>query len=186
MAEPAAAHVTHRAPGRIRLRFPAHRGDVAYMRRVANVFSAIDGVEGLDTNPRLGSALVRHSRPWPEILADAEETGLFAVRDGPANQVPEIDDKARAYGYSLDGMLRQQTGGAVGLGGASVLALFIIGLVQLARGNVAAPAITLFWYAAQIVLLERIGRRSGGDADPQVGGSGRPSPPEAGVETREE
>lgn|GEM_PF-755531 len=185
MAEPAGAHVTHRTPDRIRLRFPAHRGDVAFMRRVTNVLSAIEGVERLETNPRLGSVLVCHTRPWPEIAADAEETGLFAVRDGPANQIPDVDDRVRAFGYGIDGALRHQTGDVLGLGGATFLTLFMIGLVQLARGNVAVPAITLFWYAAQVVMLERIGRNRG-SADPQVGESGRPSPEKAGVEARGE
>ncbi len=162
VAERAQAHVTHQAPGRVRLRFPAQRRDEAFFHETAASLREIDGVDGVEVNPRLGSMLIRHSRSWPELAAAAEAAGLFAVRTPVPAAIPEVDDRARACGFAADTFLRRQTGGALGLGGSAVLGLFILGLVQLARGNITVPAITFFWYAASIVLLERVGRRDDG------------------------
>lgn len=164
MAEGAQALVTHQAPGRVRLRFPAQRRDEAFFREIAASLRDIKGVDGIDVNPRVGSILIRHSRSWPELATAAEEAGLFTLRTPVPAPIPEVDDRARAYGFAADTFLRRQTGGVLGLGGSAVLGLFLMGLVQLARGNITAPAITLFWYAASIVLLERVGRRDDGEA----------------------
>lgn len=77
---------------------------------------------------------------------------LLIAPPGP----PEPHDPIAAVRDQLartDGTIRRLTSGQADLSGAAFVALVAIGLVQLARGHVAGPAISLFGQAATVALL---------------------------------
>jgi hypothetical protein len=129
-----AAELVHAAPGRIRLRIPERKGDddwFADTRRAINQFPGIVRVIG---NSATGSFLIRGKdlavRQIPEV---GEERGWFAVRD-----------PARSGGAAADAL-------------ASLAPVFLgLAVIQAVRGQIMVPAISLAWYALEIVRWEEL------------------------------
>lgn len=110
-----AATITHRLPGRTRLRIPARRGDAAFFARVAEQARGLPTVRAVRANPVTSGLLVEHEG---EIEPIARDLGFDIV--APKPPVRHISRPvARPSPFGL---------AAIGFGAASV--------VQLARGRV--------------------------------------------------
>lgn len=168
--------LVHQSPGRLRLRIPARRRDHEFFDAVAEIVSACEGVTSVTTNPLTGSILIRYTGALDDLVAYA---GLFGLlpQEAAEPSAPAAAAAGRTGDHAeapLDQLLSVFAGtGAAGLDlSRPIAAAFLIfGLVQLAQGNIMAPAVTLFWYATQAL-------QSGSG---QTGGSGRASgtaPPE--------
>lgn len=150
MADLSSAHVVHQLPGRVRLRVPARRRDRRYFAEVARMLGGIDGLT-VKANPGTGSILVR-GLDLDALAALGRERRLFALAGTP----PESEDVIEAVGAgvdSLEGGLRRATGGGMNLASATFICFLVVGLVQLLRGNIAAPAFSMFWYAAGVAQM---------------------------------
>lgn len=152
MAPLARAVVVHQAPGRMRLRIPERKRQAAFFERLKSQLAAPNGIVSVEANPLTGSVTIAHSLDVEQIARHAREAGLF-----------EIDTRGRepvavalAQGSeSLDRRLRRASGGSLDLFSVAFLGLAGVGVWQLVRGNVSAPAVTLFWYAASLILMAR-------------------------------
>src|SRR5258708_6547253 len=136
------AYIEHQIPGRLRLRIPERRGDVAFFQRVVEALSKLTDIKELDGSSLTGSVRIRHSGTAEAIAAAASKEGLFEIgkRDGGAQpKKPPKEPASPGDAGMLDSI-------ATGLSG---LALF-----QVTQGQVTGSAGENFWnaYGAQRLL----------------------------------
>ncbi|TCT07801.1 hypothetical protein [Aquabacter spiritensis] len=150
-APPLSARIVHTLDGRTRLRLlgtPPHDRLIA----LADALAAA-GIEKVDIRPRTGSIVLTHSGPLSGLSDALEEAGLHLL---PRIAEPQKDAVAEAGERvaQADLVLRLTSGGTLDLRNAAFLGLMAAGLVQLARGRIAGPALTLFGQAATLALME--------------------------------
>jgi hypothetical protein len=142
------AYIEHRIPGRLRLRVPERRGDVAFFERVVGVLSQLSDVTQLDGSPLTASIRIRHSGALETITAAALKEGLFEIgeREEAKSKKPKQPDSGTGASQGDAGMLDSISTGLSGL------ALF-----QVAQGQVTGSAAENFWnaYGAQRILARK-------------------------------
>jgi len=151
-AEP--AWLTHNIDGRARIRLPQRRGDAAYLTKVAGELQAIPQVIDVQPNPLTGGLLVQHRGALEPILERARSQGLFDVSP-EAPEGPPVGEQLRRQFRELSTGLQQATSGQTDLASVIFLVLLVGAVVQLLRGNFLAPAATLLWYAASVLMLSQ-------------------------------
>lgn len=159
------ARVAHRAPGRVRLKVEARRGDRAWFSQAAGEVSTWAGVTRVEANPVTASLLVLFGEGFS--LAGLERAagagGLFVIE--AAAPVPA---RVRAGDglQELDARVRELTAGAVDVRSLVLVGLIGLAALQFLRGQVLGPASTLLWQAFDL---------AGGKHGPgpgEVGGDG--------------
>jgi hypothetical protein len=140
------AYVEHQIPGRLRLRIPERRGDVAFFQRVVGALSKVPDVSELDGSPLTGSVRIRYSGTAEAIAAAAAKEGLFEIRKRDGEAQPKKPPKEPASPGAPHGDAGMLDSIATGLSG---LALF-----QVTQGQVTGSAAENFWnaYGAQRLL----------------------------------
>jgi hypothetical protein len=144
--------IAHQLPGRIRLRIPEKRGDDAFFRQLREVAGSVPGIRQVEVNHRTGSVLVLHDPDVP-LLAMSEAVGLRLETDTGTRPIVE---QVGGGLQQIDTALRSVAGGQLDLRGVALIGLLGFGLYQLARGEVLAPAATLFWYAFALTQLRTV------------------------------
>lgn len=153
---PLYAQVLHRAPGRLRLRLPRHKGDAAALAEIERSFNDCPEVRATQSNPLTGSVLVLHRGDAEAVERyAAERVGL--VLDvgalGPEHGLRVARDRIRG----LDLRLKESSGGRVGLRSLAFTGLVVAGAVQFYRGMPLPAGLTLLTQAYK--LLEGIDDR---------------------------
>jgi hypothetical protein len=138
--------ICHRIGGRARVRIAERRGDAAFFERVSQSLGRSQGVMRCEANPITGSVLIEHTAPLAQVLGLAQAQELFRVDRLEPGLVPGQVRAAEGL-ERIDADVRQLTRGEVDLRTVALAILIGMGVVQLIRGNVLAPAVTLFWYA---------------------------------------
>jgi hypothetical protein len=167
------ARVCHCAAGRLRIKIPEKRRDEAFFATVRERLSAWDSIERIEVNPLTASVLVEFSNLASLFAENALKNDLFEVHydafaaEGEAPQAL-TDHAAQAFGKA-DETIRRWTAGAADLRSAVFVVLVSAGLFQILRGNIAAPAATLLWYAGDMLRVwdrapRPVGRAEGGEA----------------------
>jgi hypothetical protein len=144
---PAAATIVSSVRGRTRFRVSSRRRDDAYFLSLERALSAAPEVERVDVNPITGSVLVHHRGELAALFALAGEHALFELSTLPERP----QDLLRQQASALDAQLQELTGQSLDLRSAALALLMTVGVVQLLRGQFAAPAVTVFWYAAALL-----------------------------------
>ncbi len=171
----AAATVTHRLPGRTRLRVSARRGDSGFFVQSIDRARALPAVRAAWANPVTASLLLEHEG---EIEPIARELGLdIAAPKPPARRIrrpvaPASPLGLAAVGFGAAAAVQLARGRLVGNSAVENLwngfnalralkrpglaaALTGVGVVQLARGRVLNSALSLAFYAASARSLAR-------------------------------
>jgi cation transport ATPase len=151
----AAAAIAHSAGGRTRFKIPARRRDAEYFSAVERELRSAPKVERVEVNPITGSVLVHHRSSVGEVCAHAEKAKLFQASASPDRPHDLLLQRAS----SMDRQVQDLTGQSVDLRSLALVLLLGVGLFQLLRGQFAAPALTVFWYAATLYTLS--GRDAG-------------------------
>ena len=151
-----AARIAHCTRQRVRLRIPSRRNDKAFFTRVVAGLRTCSTVSELRVNPATAGVLLIDPRgvALEAVREHALSHGLFAL---PDTARPGITESVLRGARWFDRGLRDVSGGDLDLRGLAFLALAGTALIQLARGQVLAPAATLGWYAAALLALP--GRR---------------------------
>jgi hypothetical protein len=137
--------ISHRLPARVRLRVPQCRGNTAWFDTTVVELAMVRGVRAASANPRLGTILVELDGPWESVASKAAARGLFVLAAAQAMAEPAM----KRLGAELTG-LEQTLGGD---GRTLLFALLMgLGLVQIARGVVLPPALSLAAYALALAL----------------------------------
>ena len=150
------ARVEHVTPGRVRLRVAEQRGQSAYFETVRSRLGQEPAVRGVQVNARTGSVLLDLQQPvdWPGLFARASQLGLFAVVMPPVGGT--APPRSRPDLGPLGRLGRLAEPGSSG-GTALAMALLVGAAIQGWRGQVAAPAVSLAWYALQLLRSGRPG-----------------------------
>lgn len=128
------ASIEHQLPGRVRLRIPSKRGDVAFFGKVVRELSKHPSLHELTASPLTGCITLHYCEPLQLMTAAAAEQKLFEIG---GSEPPDEGSKEQAFG------LREGSGVA----GATAAGLSGLGLFQVARGNVLGSAIENLWHA---------------------------------------
>lgn len=164
------AVVVHRAPGRLRLRVPARRGDADFLGGLGDAFRGSPGVAAVDVNPLTASLLVRFTGDEEPLLARVPALGLrigdlaqAAAEEAEAREARRptgnLVDRLADVVDGIDDELKKGSEGRMDLQSAALLYLVGAGFVQLLRGRALPPAHTLLSQAGQMVWKRRAERR---------------------------
>jgi len=145
------AHIGNSAPGRLRIRIPAKKGQSSYFSDLLDKLSRDKSFEKLEVNHITGSVLFLGKDVDVVAIAEfAAANNLFRLETGQLYPVPLSSKVASPVG-KLSNCLHRFTGGELDLQGMAVLALLGVGLYQIIKGNLRAPPwYTAFWYALGI------------------------------------
>jgi hypothetical protein len=146
------AFLSHAVPGRFRVKVPSMRGNAGYFADAAGRLGECELVESVVVNERTGSilALCAAHTTAAHIGEYGRARELFQLEEGRP-PVPAVLDQV-ASGYStLDRGIGSATEGALNARSAVLVMLLVLGFVQLYRGQIAAPAATLFWYVLELL-----------------------------------
>lgn len=169
------ARVCHYASGRLRLKIPEKRRHEAFFDNLRERLSGWDSIERVEVNPLTASVLVEFTSLFELFAENARKNDLFEVDFDALSGIGEapkpLTDHAAEAVAKADESIRRWSAGAADLRSAVFVFLLGAGLMQALRGNVAAPAATLFWYAGDMLhLWERVprpvGRAENQEAEP--------------------
>jgi hypothetical protein len=135
------AQIVHAMAGRTRLRIESRRGDDAFFASIATGLSTLQGISHVDVRPLTGGVLIQHHLPLAQVAEAAARARLFTLGSS---------DTERSHRRTAVPDPRAII--AIGLGASALL--------QLMRGRILPPAITLALYAATISRLLRDGPES--------------------------
>jgi hypothetical protein len=145
MAERPDAYIVHKTPSRLRLKIPARRRDETFFANAAKSLERIPGVK-TEVNPYTSSILLQGARV-AEALSALGEDAPFRIKGAPQEKGLQLE-QLRQQLQTFSDEFAQLTGGGDARAFV-VLSLVISGIVQLARGNIGPPALTLLWYAGE-------------------------------------
>jgi hypothetical protein len=146
----ARAHPVHSLPGRTRFRVPNRRGDAGFFAEVAHRLMQCAGVARVETNPLTSSVLVHHEGDLRELLARAAACGLGELVELELHS-PPVARRLRHEVRALDHRIRDFTHGELDLSTLAFLALLAMAGVQLLRGQQPVVAVSLAWYASELL-----------------------------------
>lgn len=151
----ARAHVVHHLPGRVRLRVSGPRRNRAFYDEIKRRLRRVDGVSDVETNAASGSILVRHrgdiaSLAMAVLGSDLDELVEIAL------EAPPVAQRLSSELAGIDRAILNFTHGEMDLGTVASLGLLTMAAVQLATGQQPVVAVSLGWYAAELL------RRSAG------------------------
>lgn len=155
-----AARLRHRIQGRVRLGLVSPLPDRAALGACAEAMAAVEGVENIEIRLSTASLLIRHEGDFEPIAARLASAGLLLIL--PELPEPPFDPVRETVQQleSADATLMGATSGSMDLRKAIFMGLVAAGLVQIARGRIAGPALTLFSQAA--ALMATLGPPGGG------------------------
>lgn len=149
------AHLIHRMHGRARFRIREHRNEQDYFDSLADRMRRVPGVTNVETNATTGSVLVQHDGGLNEVIEAMLDDSELGKLIEFVLQSPPVANRLRAQIVGVDGALHRSSGGNIDL--ATVASFGLLGLAgaQLFLGLQIAGAVSLTWYAAELI------RRSG-------------------------
>lgn len=151
MSDPILVRIAHHIPGRTRLTMLSSRGETDLQSCAARL--AASG--GIHVEIRGASLILAHRIAPAQNIRAALQPPLEAAGFALAPPAPRHPiGKTTAAVSRLNSALSDASSGRMDLTNAAFLALIAGGFVQLARGNVAGPAITLFGQALTLALLQ--------------------------------
>lgn len=149
MAELPKAYVVHETRSRLRLKVPARRRDSAFFGDAQRRISQEIPDARIEVNPLTGSILICADDAAKAIEA-MSRAGPFRLSSAPQDAAAPLESLS-AQAACINESVRRISGGLADARSYIVAGLFITALVQIARGRVFAPAVTLLWYAGQAV-----------------------------------
>jgi hypothetical protein len=151
------AEIAHSSRTRLRIRIPSRRGDVAYFMTIAERFSACEGIENIEVNPRTASLLFIHKTDVPSIAEYAASHGIFhAAVTSSTREYPSMYDGVTASFNAIDGKIKRFTKNELDLSSMTFLALVGAGIYKIAKGDFGAPALyTAYWYGLNLFLKSK-------------------------------
>ena len=146
------AHEMNISAGRLRIRVPGKKRDVAYFGKLVESFTSLNGIQEIRVNPLTTSVLFVHDLEVKAIAEHAKELSLFRLKseEGIAqrNTIFEAANKTIA---TWNRQLKNLTGGGMDVPSLVFLGLVLTGFYQISKGNFRAPPwYTAFWYALGI------------------------------------
>lgn len=143
-----AAHILHQTSGRTRFKVPEKRGDEDYFAQSREQLSELSGIEAVKTNPLTASILLLHpDTAYGRIETQLNQTELFELNEEVVAEstrspwtsiMEEIEGSVREWSWDRHTAL--------------FVFFTVLGVRQLLRGEILAPAIPMFIYALEFAL----------------------------------
>ncbi len=150
MSEIPEALVTHKIKYRVRIKIPSKKGDRDYFSYIEQKLLECDGLNNIKVNPVSGSILVHHSTNIGNISQFALNTKIFNLVNNDQKPFDLHSNISKVFG-NLNKHFQGLTGGSIDIADVAFLSLLGLGIYQISRGNLSAPAwYTAFWYALGI------------------------------------
>jgi hypothetical protein len=156
---PDTARVAHRSTGRLRLRLPQRRHDLAFFLEVYEALRGQPEIDEVTINPTTGSVLLWYDPAEEDALAEAVgRTGLLQLHEGDLH--PQQDER-HLFHVSINDMRI-----------TIFLIMTALSIHQLLKGQLVAPALTMLLYLIDLAVGMRMERdaAAGHDHDPSVAG----------------
>jgi hypothetical protein len=156
------AVVAHASTGRLRIKIPSQKGNLAILKSYGDQFAACPGVLSIEVNPETGSMLLIHQTTVHEIADYARSKNLFSLQEQKGPKVPSADlrrDLGETF-KSIDRQIQNLTDGDMDLSGFALAALIVAGTAQLVSGNAGAiPWFAAYWYAYHLYSKTKEGEK---------------------------
>lgn len=158
MAKPIKGVLRHQVPGRLRISLQPPLPDRDTLQSLASQLVAVEGTDEIEIRPQSGSLIIRHQGTLEDVAGAYRHAGLQIdlPAEPPASGDPIQGTLQRIV--DADAAVQRLTGGRTDLWGVSFSLLVATGLLQLARGRVAGPALTLFGQAATLAMARPLKR----------------------------
>ena len=151
------ARISHKSSGRLRLKMQNRSSRETYLKTLPEKLSGCCCIKEIEINPVTGSVLIKHSGNDAEIIDFVRSKGIFALKSRSVKP-PSVHQGLNTAYRNLDGMVQSLSNGSTNVGGLAFLALVTFGIMEIGRGNFAAPAwYTVFWYALNVFLKSQPG-----------------------------
>lgn len=149
------AVVRHSLPARTRIGIAERRGETAYFEQVGAELDRHEQVFRVRVNATAGSVLILHQEDALAAIAEhARRQELFELTQLELTRESGLAQSAAGL-ERLDTGLRRMTAGELSANTLVFAALVGLALVQAVRGQFAAPAVTLLWYALELLNRNR-------------------------------
>lgn len=145
------ANLIHRMHGRARFRIRGHRDDRDYFDSLADRMRRVPGIRDVETNATTGSVLLQHDGGLDEVveamLGDSELGKMIDF----VLQSPPVANRLRIEVTAMDNAVQRFTSGELDLGTVASFGLLGLSAAQLLLGQHLASAVSLAWYAAELI-----------------------------------
>lgn len=156
------AVIAHASTGRLRIRIPSQKGNLAILKSEGDQLAACPGVLSIEVNPGTGSILLLHQSTVHEIAEYARSRNIFSLEEQKSPRLPSAKLRGNLGDTfkSIDRQVQNITGGDLDLGGFAVGALIIAGSAQILSGNAGPlPWSAAYWYAYNLYLKTKDGEK---------------------------
>lgn len=164
-SHPSQAHLIHRMHGRARFRIRAHRNDPDYFDSLADRLRRVPGVSNVETNATTGSVLVQHDGSLDDFAAAISDDSQLGKLVEFVLQSPPVSHRLSAEISVLDDAVQRFSGGELDLGTVASFGLLGLAGIQLFLGRQLASAVSLAWYAAELIRRSSSGEPIGRPPD---------------------
>lgn len=155
--KPVHGRLRHAVPGRVRIALDQPLPPQPALEAFSQRLSAIPDVRSVKIRTGTGSLIVEHDGAFEPIVEAAAKGALLTLADPePPGAFDPIGETFQGIG-ATDALLGRLTNGRIDLMSLAFTALVAGGLVQLARGRVAGPALALFGQAATLAMTGALG-----------------------------
>lgn len=156
------AIIAHASTGRLRIRIPSQKGNLAALKSQGDQLAACPGILSIEVNPGTGSILLLHQKTVHEIAEYARSRNLFSLEEQKGSRAPSAELR-RNLGEtfkSIDRQIQNLTGGDMDLSGFAVAGLVVAGSAQILTGNAGAiPWFAAYWYAYHLFSRTKEGEK---------------------------
>jgi hypothetical protein len=146
----AKAQRVHNLPGRTRFKIPERRGDHAFFDEISELLRKFPSVREVEANPVTASLLLHHSGDLDSEPMQAALNALAEIVELELS-APPVAKRLRADAAEVDQAIQRFTHGALDLSSATALGLLALAGVQLLRGQQPVVAVSLAWYATELL-----------------------------------
>ena len=132
------AYVVHRTPNRIRIRVPARKKDQDFFQKCLQEVLMLETKYKIEINFVLGTLLFIGAEDPMEVVYTLEKLGHFEVTAQPEKNTRAAVPLSQQIHQTInlaDQTLKESSNGTLSFYSASALALFGLGVFQLARGT---------------------------------------------------
>jgi hypothetical protein len=163
-----AAYVVHRTRHRVRLRVVGQRRNPGWFAEAASVLGQLDWIDRVETNVH-SCSLTLHCIDADCMDENLAQSGVFKFQ-AQAPQVASAVDQIQIGLSRIDRTLQSKSSANTNLRSLLFLLILVLAGVQMVRGQVMVPAISLLWYAIDLVMNARGQNQPNAGLDPQSSG----------------
>ena len=149
----ATLYLAHQVPGRVRLRPAAVALSIEALAALVSDISQLPGIVSCKARPATCSLIVVHDGDFGAIAQEAATNGVFQLAEPPEPRpIGLIAEEGLAY---ADIQLRELSRGQWDLRSSLGTLLLLLALVQLARGQLVGPFMTLLLQSIDLLAGRR-------------------------------